>query len=376
MTQEKIISADSHLVEPPTLWVDRLDRKYRDKAPRVVDGPPGSGPVFRALGAPDLAVAPFYALGANGMDLVEAHKRGYEAARPGCWEPEARIRDMDTDGIDAEVLYTTLAFTIYAMDDLELKLACFRTYNDWLLDLCSAAPKRLIPVALVSLEDPNEGIKELNRMVKRGVKTVMSWSAAPEERLYHTGHYDPFFAAAQDAGVSISMHEITARRPNASAPPDRSTIDGEVKFMDAVSWNFIREMQGTISSLLFGGVLERFPRLKWTSVELDVGWVPYMAFRYDIRWEKFNSMSKFKLPKPPSEYLRDQFFFTFQWDPVGPRLYNTFGEDNFLWASDYPHSACTWPNSLKVIEKLFDGLPDRVRRKMVWENGAKLYGLS
>jgi len=95
--------------------------------------------------------------------------------------------------------------------------------------------------------EPSERLVMKTVRKLRGVKTVMSWSAAPEERLYHTGHYDPFFAAAQDAGVSISMHEITARRPNASAPPDRSTIDGEVKFMDAVSWNFIREMQGTIS---------------------------------------------------------------------------------------------------------------------------------
>src|SRR5260370_15142664 len=141
-----------NIVEPAKLWVERLDKRCRDRAPQVVDK--GShGAMFVAPGVPDLQVAAFYALGKEGEALKEVMTKGYEVARPGAWDPEERVKDMEFDGVAAEILFPSLAFSLFGLDDGELQLACFKAYNDWMAEFASHSPKRLFPVALISLED-------------------------------------------------------------------------------------------------------------------------------------------------------------------------------------------------------------------------------
>jgi len=142
-----IVSSDGHIVEPANLWAERLDHRFRDKAPRVVNK--GQGLVFVAPDVPDLQVAPFYALGAEGEKLKEIMSKGYEAARRGTWDPDERIKDMETDGVAAEVIYPSLAFSLFGLSDSELQVACFKAYNDWMAEFASHSPKRLFPVALI-----------------------------------------------------------------------------------------------------------------------------------------------------------------------------------------------------------------------------------
>ena len=173
-----IISADGHIVEPPKLWEERLDRRFRGTAPKVVDKP-GQGPMFVAPGVPDLQVAAFYALGKEGEELKEVMTKGYEVARPGAWDPAERVKDMDVDGVAAEILYPSLGFSLFGLDDAELQLACFKCYNDWMAEFAARAPKRLFPVALISLEDVAAGVKEVERAAKLGLKGAMIWSGPP-----------------------------------------------------------------------------------------------------------------------------------------------------------------------------------------------------
>jgi predicted TIM-barrel fold metal-dependent hydrolase len=379
MAAQHVISADSHMMEPANLWVDRLDQKFQDRAPRVIRKEGKGGFVFVGPGLPPFPVAGGFAAGRSGEELKEFLGQanqgvGYEAARPSGWDPVERIKDQDVDGVHAEVLYTTLGMTLFGLHDADLQRACFKAYNDWLSEFCSHNPKRLIGAALISLEDIGEGTKELQRVAKNGLRGAMIWGAPPRERPYTSREYDPFWEAAQDLKMPLSLHVITGKKPPKSEeerdkvrmePRDPSFVRGYM--------NLIHEVQRSLTDIIFGGVMMRFPRIKIVSAENDTGWIPHYMYRLDHAFEKFGALMKEPLDMKPSEYVRRNLWATFQDDPIGPMLFRYFGEDNFMWASDFPHTDSTWPNSLKVIEQGFEGVPLAVKRKIICDNAAKLY---
>jgi uncharacterized protein len=138
----------------------------------------------------------------------------------------------------------------------------------------------------------------------------------------------------------------------------------------------VHEIQLSFASLICGGVLERYPGLKIVSAENDAGWLPHFMQRLDHGQQKYGvQWPAAKLSMMPSEYVRRQIWATFQEDCVGPMTYRYFGEDRYMWASDFPHSDSTWPHSRQVIERDFSGIPESVTRKIVCDNAAKLYGI-
>src|ERR1700736_6855138 len=154
----RVISAASHMMEPADLWETRLDNKFRDRAPKVIKSESGKGYLFIAPGVRPFPVAGGFGIGKSGEELKEHLKKGYEAARPSGWDPAERLKDQDVDGVEAEVLYATLGMPLFNLNDAELQRACFRIYNGWLAEFCSYNPKRLIGLALISLEDIGEGV--------------------------------------------------------------------------------------------------------------------------------------------------------------------------------------------------------------------------
>ncbi|MGH8014547.1 MAG: amidohydrolase family protein [Candidatus Binataceae bacterium] len=140
--------------------------------------------------------------------------------------------------------------------------------------------------------------------------------------------------------------------------------------------NLIHEVQRSLTSIIMSGVLERFPKPIIVSAENDVDWVPHCIYRLDRAHEKFNALSSEPLPMKPSEYIRRQTFATFQDDPVGPAAYKLFGSTNYMWASDFPHTDPTWPQSHQVVEREFAEVPEEVKRKIVFENAAALYHIN
>ena len=378
MSEMHVMSADSHVMEPADFWATRLDVKYRDQAPRVVKNDKGAGYVFVAPGISPFPVVGGFGTGRSGTELKEHLSKGYEAARPSGWDPAERIKDQDIDGVEAEVLYTTLGMRLFSLDDAGLQRACFGAYNDWLAEFCSYNPKRLVGNALVSLEDIGEGVKELERCARIGLRGAMIWGSAPEDRPYSSRIYDPFWQAASELEMPLSLHVITGRGRESKLEVDPKTgnivsLAGPTRL--EMYANVIHEIQRSLTSLIVSGVLERFPRLKLVSAENDVGWLPHYMYRLDHAWEKYSALTPEPLPLKPSDYMRRQLWATFQDDPVGPATYRFFGQSNYMWASDFPHTDSTWPNSRKVIEKDFAGVPEDVTRKIVFENAAKLYRL-
>ena len=373
MAQLRLISADSHMMEPANFFVDGLGERFKDRAPRVVPRNSGSGYVFVGPDIPPFPVAGGFGTGRSGEELKEHMKRGYEAARPSGWDPAERIKDQDVDGVEAEVLYTTLGMPLFGLRDAELQHACFSLYNDWLADFCSHEPKRLVGIALISLADIPRGVKELERCAKRGLKGAMIWGSPPEDRPYDSQLYDSLWQAASELGMPLSLHIGTGMGRESRSAGDAFNPERPSSPIGQIYANVIHEIQRSLTAIIMGGVLERFPKLKIVSAENDVGWIPHYMFRLDHAYEKFGAMMGGVLRMKPSDYIRRQMWATFQDDPVGPAAYRLFGPSNYMWASDFPHTDSTWPHSRQVVERDFAGVPEDVTRKIVFDNAASLY---
>jgi len=367
MANLRVVSADSHMMEPADLWQARLDKKFKDRAPKVIENPKKPGLIFVAEGIDPFPVAGGFGAGRSGEELKDHLSKGYEAVRPSGWDPVERVKDQEIDGVEAEVLYTTLGMPLFGLNDSNLQRACFGVYNDWVAEFCSHDPKRLYGISLISLEDLDAGIKELERTAKNGLRGAMIWGSPPEDKPYSSREYDKFWQAASELQMPLSLHVITGK-----------SKESKINFEQISTFymNIIHEVQRSLTQLIFGGVLERFPKLTIVSAENDSGWFPHYMYRMDHAYEKFNAMEKNPLPLKPSEYVRRQIWATFQDDPVGPATYKIFGENNYMWASDFPHTDSTWPESRNWIAKDFAGVPEDVTRKIVFENAVKLYRMN
>jgi len=377
MAKHGVISADSHMMEPADLWQSRLDRRFRDRSPEVIRNPDPEGPkfLFIAEGAPPFPVAGGFAAGRSGKDLKEFMREGYEAARPSGWDPAERIKDQELDGVDAEILYPTLGMTVFSIADAQLQRACFTAYNDWLAEFCRHDPRRLYGIGLISLEDMSTALEDVERIASQGMQGAMIWGSPPEGRPYSERIYDPFWKAASDHGLPVSLHIITGRgRQAARLGAAMKSWGGKQMINPGVTYTtVIHEIQESLATLVFGGVLERFPELRIVSAENDIGWLPHIMYRMDHAFEKYGAMLPERLAMRPSEYVRRQVWATFQDDAVGAATYGIFGEDNYMWASDFPHTDSTFPESHAWIEKNFQGVPAAIRHKIVCANVAQLY---
>jgi predicted TIM-barrel fold metal-dependent hydrolase len=381
MASMYIISADSHMLEPADLWVSRVDNRFKEQAPRVVATEGRLGVCLTAPGLRPFPVSGLSAAGRSGEELKKYFGSGYDAIRPSGWDPVERIKDQDIDGVEAEVLYTSLGMPLFGLQDRELQRDCFRVYNDWLAEFCSHNPKRLVGIALIALDDIDAAVKEMHRCRKMGLRGAMIWGFAPEGRPYSSRIYDPFWAAAADLDMPISLHVITAagKSPVGRATKDIAESEKDQPGISTVGYYLFMtaDVQQSLFTIVMSGVLERYPKLKLVSAENDTGWLPHFMYRLDHAYDKYGVMSglhQFELK--PSEYLRRQLWATFQDDPVGPATYQFFGADKYMWASDFPHTDSTWPRSREVIKADFAGVPEEVTRKIVCDNAARLYGIN
>jgi predicted TIM-barrel fold metal-dependent hydrolase len=371
MTDYRIISADSHFVEPPNLWAERIDPKFRDRAPRTVKGHAGKeGEFFVCENITPIPYARPFGAGVKAEDFPAHNKKGVEAAPASVWDPAARLTEQDMDGVTAEVLYTTFGMLLFGLDDAELRAACFRAFNDWAAEYCSYDPKRLIGLGVISLEDIPAAVAELERIAKKGLRGALIWGAPPEDKPYSLSDYDPFWAAAQDLQMPLSLHIGTGRGGVRFNLPRRGA---ELYMYMKVP----QEIQLSFADLIVGGVLERFPRLKLVSAENDISWIPHFMYRLDHAYERLRHFEGLTLPLLPSEYLKRNVMATFQFESTNVDFTRQiFGGENIAWASDYPHNDSTWPRSRAFIAQAFKGIPEGEVQKIVGGNAARLYGIT
>jgi len=379
MTQP-LISADSHVLEPVDLWPARIEKRYRERAPHVIQQEDGRD----LFVCEEIKPFPVSGLAVAGVDPKEYGKRmftGYAGIRSSGWDPVERLRDQERDGVIAEVLYPSLGMPLYGLSDGGFRAACFRAYNDWLAEFCSHSPGRFAGIALVPMDEVDAAVAELQRCARLGLRGAMIWGVPPEERRYDHESWNPLWACAQDLGLPLSLHILTGARG--------------MGVTRSVMWDYPflpHALERTIGDLIFGGVLARYPRLRFVSAENDIGWIGHFLQRMDHSWDKYKYLEAAgtermgplegapvskdgPISEPPSFYFRRQISATFQEDPIGVRTRHDIGVSNLMWASDFPHSDSTWPNSRDVVERDFAGVPEEERRAIVGGNCAKLYGL-
>lgn len=380
MHGHRIISADSHVNEPEAAW-ERIPKDLREKGPHFVQNPPGKKGLHMVFDGytPDPVGATFTA-GRKRADgsIREAIENFTWDSFPGPWEPNARIVDMDKDGVEVEVLFPSMGRNLYGLKASEaaLQQAGMRSYNDWLADYSKVAPKRLIALALLSGTNVEWSLQEMQRCVKNGHKGVMLPSGLPDGLTYADPRYEPLWSAAADLGIAIHYHinivEGADRTANRQAATSLPSIGRRAIRRSAL------EALDLLSDLTFGGVLDRHPKLNVVMAEYDLGWIlPFMT-KMDSGLKRARSENRDaqKMSLLPSELVRRQVFITFQEDIGGLMGARAIGlTDNCLWASDYPHGGSTWPDSLEAIRTQTASLSAAETEKIVWSNASKLYSL-
>ncbi len=358
MTTYNVISADSHVVEEPDLWVQRMDAAFRDRAPHMERE--ADRDVFYVEGLPPTGVALLGSAGRDPQELGGLNR--FEQNRRGGYDPEARFEDMARDGVDAEVLYPTIGFRLFRLKDIEYKAECFRAYNDWLADMCRGHEQRLKGLGLIGLDDIEAAVGELKRSQEIGLCGGMIAIYPEESRPYSDPFYEPFWANSEALGMPVSLHILTA----AGRPPfETFTID----YASMSNW-----AQRSLAALIFSGVFERHPDLKVVCAEADIGWIANFIQRIDHTMRKHGPRLGLQMNRMPSEYFRQNVRATFMTDMAGMRTWDLIGEECIMWSNDYPHTDSTWPNSQEVIAREFEGVPEGAKRNILAENCRTLYG--
>ena len=359
----KLLSSDSHIIEPPGLWQERMDRPFRERGPHVIEEAAGERWVIDGMRG-----ASFSGGAQSGMRFERAKElrpaARFSEVRPASYEPTAFLAENQEDGVWGSVIYTTAGLQFFRVADIELMSATFRAYNDWLADFCSASPGRLKGVALINVQDVEGAIREMTRVRKLGMAGVMITVAPPNETSYDHPMYEPFWAAVQDLAMPISLHVATNSRPPhiASRPSLLTSADYWVRV--------------ALGDMILSGVFERYPKIRVCSSEHELAWAPHFIERLDYTYTQRSPQDEWHLYADdalPSDFFRQNVVVSFQEDAMGVRNRDLIGVDCITWGSDYPHTESTFPRSRSILERILEGVDPADSRKITAGNLARLY---
>ena len=391
MDLPKIISIDDHVIEPADVWQSRLPAKYRDVGPRVIQErgkmqfvggvfsyePSDEGELCDWWLYEDKRVPQTRLSAAAGFSREEVKVTGitYEEMRDGCYDPVARVADMDMNHTEAQMSFPSFprfcGQTFMEAEDKELSDLCVKAYNDWMVEeWCAGSDGRLIPLTIVQLWDAELAAAEIHRNAERGVRAVCFSEIPPYLNLpsIHTDYWEPFFRACEETGTVINMHIGSSSKMPSTSTDAPAAVGSTLTFGNAMS---------SMADWLFSGWLDRLPTLKLAYSEGQIGWIPYILERADNVWEENRAWGGFgdKVPEPPSTYYYRQIYGCFFDDVYGLDNLEKVGVNNICFETDYPHSDSTWPHSKETAEKLMGHLPEDVIYKLMRGNAIEMLGL-
>jgi predicted TIM-barrel fold metal-dependent hydrolase len=371
----RLMSADDHLIEPPHLWVDRVPARYREDCPRIIEKDGREAWLYEG----ELTYIPMGSCRAlPGFDPAgyppAPGTARFDEIRPGCYDPVERIKDMDIDGVWGQLCFPNFARFAghrFFLDvkDLELGLACLRTYNDYLLDeWCATDPARLFGAVILPLFDVDLAVAELKRVLDKGARAV-AFSENPTVLglpSIHTDHWDPLLDVANEAKIPICMHIGSSSRlmtTSDDAPPTvLVSLLGVNSMMAGVDW-------------LMSGVLERFPGLRVILSEGGAGWIPYILERCEKAFHDERIKPNLAIGQtsrggeiPPSELFRRQMYVCFLDEHFALRSLGDIPAENLLWEGDYPHGDGLWPENRSYLKTKLADVPDEDAVKIAGTN--------
>ena len=358
---DQVISADSHVLEPPDLWTKALGEKWGDKAPHFADRFRGESGTFFFSGRDVLRLG-----SSRDIDQEERYQNLQAAGR----DPALRLRIMDDEKIASEVLNASWAMLTPRILNGELRRACATVFNDFLVEYAGHDIQRLVGVALLPIDDVAWALAELERMAATGMKGVMVPVNPIDEAVpYRDTYYDPVWTSAVEKGLPVTLHSGTGKVPDPS-----TCFATDVQNVPGTFIEYFAEATPVLTNeFIFGGIFDRFPQLQLYLSEFDASWVPILRYRLK-RIEKYPGLQPLK--KSATQYLDDNVYVGFINDPLAAGFRNEIGVERMLWGSDFPHPPCPFPNIRERLDtEILVDVPDDDRRRLVADNVTTLYGI-
>jgi len=374
-----IVDADQHIDPPHTFWKDYLPSHLRDMGPVIEEGDEHDWVVFEGKRRP------LYVLN-NQAGQKQVRSVGKLSDLWDSSSPAKRLADMDTDGIDAAVLFG--GGPLGTMNT-ELYIESFRAYNRWLADFCREAPDRLAGAAYLPTRDLAETLELLREAAKLGHRTVnipafpqasdgVSTSAGVKgiqeaqgaalsgdpstTKAYWHPEFDPLWAEISDLDMTVTFHL-----------GGRMTRFGNKEFFLSDLVMSKVAMAEPVAMAIYGGLFDRFPKMRWAIIESGVGWMVWMAQYMDATWKKQRFWTESPLKNPPSYYMDENIYGSFIHDRVGILNRNMSGGKNIMWSSDFPHSETSFPRSMEQIAEEFEGVPEADIQEIVGSRAQRLF---
>jgi predicted TIM-barrel fold metal-dependent hydrolase len=360
------ISADSHLTIINTALLSHVPAAHQDMAKEYLSTRTGDS------------------IGSSGTTQESEEEQFWPAmGRKGQYDPVERLKDMDLDGIDVEVLYTQGdkymmpagdppgidGMQLLQIEDQTFREIMLTAFNDALGDWIDLAPNRLVPMGIVPLLPIESAVAEIARLAAKGFKGVRISAVPPEgEPPFWNERWNPLWEAAIDHELPIHLHLGAG-------------LDSLAKIDDPLPGRPLYKslpplmMSQVLGAFLLYGPAKTFPNLKVGLVEAGIGWIPYYLERLDSQWARHSYRERHGTAEPPSTYWHRNFFATFEEDQSGIRCLDLMGASTVMWASDYPHPDCTWPESQKVIDDHFSKISPEQKRLVTFENARRIYRL-
>ena len=364
----KIMDSDMHLREPADLWEKYMEPEWRDQAPKILSSTARSSAMVLLDGKLLQGYDPKYRGGifdATRIDaeIADARARGFNNV--------SQLQAMDREGLDIAALYPSIGLGVMMREEINPKLAAAvaRAYNNWLYDFCQADPKRLKGVAMLSLHDVSEAVKEAERAVsKLGFVGVFARPEPLRNLPWHSRYYDALWSCLESLGVPIGFHSAAAL---GEIPQIGDRFGDNLLLRHVVSHPM--ENMLAMADVIGGGVCERHPKLKVAFLECYCGWVSFLLHRMDNAMEKGRFPTAGKLR--PSEYFQRQCWISTEHEKELPMIIDLVGDDKIVFSTDYPHGDSDFPHAVEEFLEM-DGVSEESRKKILWDNCAALYGLA
>ncbi len=381
MSGYSIIDVDTHVTEPPDLWTARAPASIADRVPHIEEKDDGS--LSWVISGEALLANPGLTATA-GVGTLKDPPKTYDEMHPGAFDAKERLKYMDELGIWSMVMYPNVggfgAQEFLKLGDADLMLNCVQIYNDWQTEWAEADSRRLLPIASVPFWDVDATVTEVRRCAEMGHRGIL-FTGAPQTLgmpLLGDPQWNPLWETAVDLDLPVSFH-IGSGDFGIKQLQAKAEAYGRMAAFTSLALDVFLQNGMYLSDLIMSGILNRFPDIKFVSVESGIGWIPFALEALDYQFQD----NKVREENPdfdmlPSEYFARNIYACYWFEQIAPRrLVDKVGEDNIMFETDFPHPTSLYGS--EVHRRIDEGLADceeRIRRKILWDNARDLYKIS